>query len=339
MTRRLLSLIGLAAIAAVMVAAPSGGHTATERATDATAAACPPAQLGASYVRSVRRALGSNRDAWGKSLLSTRTGPTYERAQRYLRPLFLARAKNGRPLTESGAHYLPFSEPKSSRGTTAVALHVADGSQIISRRVHRRRLTIAVGLGGHERYGACLRRLPQPQLADGYLPILETRYVDRHGVRYRQESFAAHVPETRSLVSMVRLTADATRSQVPLVRLRFTPSVSGLTRTGDRLTRSGRTYLFFSPGGTFSAPSLKYGVPRGTVRSVIVAWLNTPMRSADLVLDDPRFEEARESVREFWELRLARVGSIVVPERRVVDAERNLLVQNMGLTWRYSIGN
>ena len=28
-----------------------------------------------------------------------------------------------------------------------------------------------------------------------------------------------------------------------------------------------------------------------------------------------------------------------VPERRVMDAQRALLVQNLGLTWRYSIGN
>lgn len=346
MTGRLISLIGLAIAAGAVLVAPSGGHFESTaqagiagRAAGAALASCPQGQPGSSYLRRVRNALGSNRDAWGKQLLATRTGPTYERAQSYLRPLFLARAKNGRSLTDSGVYYLPFSEPESSRGATTVALHVADGSQIISRRVHRRRMTIAVGLAGHERYGSCLQRLRQPLLADGYLPILETRYVDRHGVRYRQQSFATHVPETRSLVSMVRLIADATDARVRLVRLRFTPSVSGLTRTGDRLSRNGRTYLFFSPGGTFGAPSLKYGVRRGTVRTVIVAWLNTPMKSADLVLDETRYEEARESVREFWERRIAHGGKIVVPERRVVDAERNLLVQNTGLTWRYSIGN
>jgi hypothetical protein len=173
MTGRLISLIGLTIAAGAVLVAPSGGHIASTaqtgiagRAARAALASCPQGQPGSSYLRRVRNALGSNRDAWGKELLATRTGPTYERAHSYLRPLFLARAKNGRPLTDSGVYYLPFSEPESSRGATTVALHVADGSQIISRRVHRRRMTIAVGLAGHERYGSCLRRLRQPRARD-----------------------------------------------------------------------------------------------------------------------------------------------------------------------------
>jgi hypothetical protein len=41
----------------------------------------------------------------------------------------------------------------------------------------------------------------------------------------------------------------------------------------------------------------------------------------------------------FWEGRLARGARIAVPERRVEDALRALLVQNLVLAWRYSIGN
>ena len=43
-----------------------------------------------------------------------------------------------------------------------------------------------VGAEGREPFGSCLSRLSQPTLADGYLPILETRYVDGAGVRYRR---------------------------------------------------------------------------------------------------------------------------------------------------------
>ena len=343
---RLLSLFGLLAAAIVVLDVPGaqplahGSPTASAAADSASARpGCRAARPGPRYVRRVQGALRARSDVWGKRLLAAPGGPTYERAQRFLKPLFLARAQNGRPLTDSGVHYTHFSQPDTAKGATSVALHVADGSQVISRRAHGRRLTLGVGAGGRERYGSCLRRLRAPELAQGYLPMLETRYVDRHGVRYRQESYAAHIPETHSLVSFVKLTADARRSKVRVVRLRFTPSVRGLAREGNRLRRSGRTYLFFSAGGSFGRPSLKYGVPRGTVRTVYVAWLHTPSRSDEIVLDEERFEKTREALRRYWERRLAHGGVVTVPETRVNDAARNLLIQNMGLTWRYSIGN
>jgi hypothetical protein len=351
MRRRLLSLLAVVVTVTAAVAtathvttagfaSPSVGSRAASQA-DPRLAGCPQARLSSRYVKRVSRALHSRRDSWGRTLLAAPNGPTYERARRYLTPLFLARARNGRLLTESGVHYTHFSQPPNLRGATSVALHVADGSQIISRRAHGRSLTVGVGARGRERYGSCLRRLQPPLLSDGYLPVLQTRYVDRHGVRYRQESFAARVPETGSLVSFLKLTADARRSKVGLVRLRFTPSTRGLARDGSgwRLKHAGRTYLFFSPGGTWGRPSVKYAVPRGEITTVYIAWLHTPRSSDEIVLDETRYQEARESVRLYWERRLAHGGSIVVPEQRVVDAQRNLLIQNLALTWRYSVGN
>ena len=44
-------------------------------------------------------------------------------------------------------------------------------------------------------------------------------------------------------------------------------------------------------------------------------------------------------MRVYWEQRLAQGAGVVVPERRVMDAMRNLLIQNLVLTWRYSVGN
>ena len=41
----------------------------------------------------------------------------------------------------------------------------------------------------------------------------------------------------------------------------------------------------------------------------------------------------------YWRGRLAEGASLEVPEARVMDAERALLVQNLELSWRYSIGN
>jgi hypothetical protein len=51
------------------------------------------------------------------------------------------------------------------------------------------------------------------------------------------------------------------------------------------------------------------------------------------------YEDARAAVARYWRQRLAEGSVFEVPERRVMDAQRALLVQNLGLTWRYSIGN
>ena len=300
---------------------------------------CRQPTLSGGYVHRVTLALRARRDVWGDRLLGSRSGPSYEAARRYLTPLLLARAANGKPLTDSGVHYAPFAEPEGAWGAVSVALHVADGSQIVSERAHGRRLTIAVGSRGGEHYGSCLARLSGPALLDGYLPVLETRYVDANGVRYRQESFAADVPQTHSLVSFVRLSADASHSHARLTRIRLTPSTTRLSSSAGRLSRKGHTYLFFSPGGSYNGASVKYAVPPGSTRTVYAAWLNDPMSSQPLLLDEEGYEAARDSMRDYWERRLLHGGTIVVPENRVDDAERSLLIQNLALTWRYSIGN
>ena len=60
------------------------------------------------------------------------------------------------------------SRIRPARGAGRAALHVADGSQILSRRVGGRALTVGVGARRRERYGSCLSRLAPPRLADGY---------------------------------------------------------------------------------------------------------------------------------------------------------------------------
>jgi hypothetical protein len=340
MEGRRIKLLGLA-VAVVGLAATVGSSAALTAASRnaQTSVPCHQPELTESYVHRVTRALRARRDVWGDSLLAAPHGPTYAGAARYLKPLLLARAANGRPLTESGVHYAAFGEPDGAWGATSVALHVADGSQIISERAHGRQLTVAVGRRGRERYGSCLDRLRGPSLADGYLPVLDTRYADADGVRYEQESFAAHIPETASLVSFVRLSADASRSSSGLTRIRLTPSIAPLASSDGRLSRKGHTYLFFSPGGSYNGSSVKYTVPAGATRAVYAAWLSTPMSSRPIVLDDARYLAARDSVRRYWERRLLHGGTIDVPEERVVDSERSLLIQNLALTWRYSIGN
>ncbi|GIU94819.1 MAG: hypothetical protein KatS3mg012_1276 [Gaiellaceae bacterium] len=336
---RRLAILALATAPVAATAGASVGAPSAAGALEARPTTCREAQPSRRENARIERALRAQQDTWGKQLLAAPEGPTLERAERFLRPLFFARAQDGRLLTPSGVHYTHFSLPESPKGATSVALHVADGSRVISRRAHGRSLAVSVGERGREPYGSCLRRLRSSALAEGYLPILETSYVDRQGVRYEQESFAAHIPETRSLVSVVTVTADASRSQARRTEIRLTPSVVGLELDGARLRRDGRTYAVLGEGGTFEDGAVRYPVPPGGVRTVYAAWLHVPGRMPDIVLDEERVTQARESLRAFWRRKLAAGAAVEVPEPRVNDAVRNLLVQNIGLSWRYSVGN
>lgn len=289
-------LLAACAIAAAPAAATPPGACAEQRA-------------GAGHSREVGRALRARRDLWGEALLKAPGGPTYSAARRYLPPLLYARAPGKRPLTESGVYYLPFAQPLGARGAGTVALHVADGSQVISNRVGERSFTVFVGPQGQERYGTCVRRLTPARLADGHLPILQTAYADAAGNRYLQESFAARDARAGGLTSFVKLEVEARRTPA---RVRFKPS-AGSKRV--------------------------YRVTPGTTRTLYLGWLVHPRRSRIVPMDEPRYEAARTSIAAYWGRRLAEGAQIVVPERRVNDALRNLLIQNLTLTYRYSIGN
>jgi hypothetical protein len=316
--------------------AVSGSHAGG--ADRLVASTCPRQRLSAAYTDRTLAALRAHQDVWGNRLLASPGGPSYAGARRYLRPLLLARGPGGEWLTDSGVYYLPFAQPDGPQGAGSVALHVADGSQIVSQQVGGRSLTVSVGAAGHERYGSCLVRLSAASLAGGGLPILETRYLDADGARYRQESFAARIAGTGSLVSFVRVTID-TRRTGRAVRLRLSPSVSGLRRVGDELVRRGDTWMVFGSGGRFDGSFVSFAVPRGVIRTVYVAWLNTPSPTALRTVGAASYTAARRSLVSYWRRRLSEGMTISVPEARVEDAERALLVQELELTWRYSIGN
>jgi hypothetical protein len=299
---------------------------------------CKHGRNSAGYGASVSRALKAGQDVWGNELLRSRTGPTYEGAAHRLKPLLLAARSTRRYLTRSGIYYIPFGWP-SQFGAANVALHVADGSGIFANRTRGRKLTITVGRSAGERYGSCLSRLSTPQLAEGYLPILQTRYVDGRGVLYSQESFSAAYGETGRLISFVRLTADTTAAH-QTTRLRFAPSAHGLTMSDDGVVVRGRNaQLFVSDGGQFDGSSMTYEVPPGTRATVYVAWPVVSGPSEAIVVDETSYLDARKALVDVWSSKLADGATYDVPEQRVKDAERNLLIQNLTLSWRYSVGN
>ena len=224
---------------------------AAHRGRSATAE-CAPREATSAYSSFVQQAVSSGRDTWGGQLLRQLGGPTYATARQFLAPLDQAMQWEGRPLTPTGSYYLAFSYPFSAYGSTAFALHAADGSEIITDRVGGPSLSIYVGSGA-ERYGSCKSRLQPARLVDSYLPILDTAYTDVHGVHYRQESFAGRVYGTYgapSVISFVRLTVD-TRATKYGATVRLVPWKLLAHTAPDRLGLKGETRLIVSDGAQF----------------------------------------------------------------------------------------
>jgi len=64
-------------------------------------------------------------------------------------------------------------------------------------------------------------------------------------------------------------------------------------------------------------------------RTVYVAWPDQPTLAQALVLDRSSYEQARASLVSFWQQQLAQGATLKVPEPRVMNEERNLLIQNL----------
>ena len=319
---------GTIIVAAVLV-------TAFAVTRPAAAATCAPRAATSAYEGSVRAATNSGRDVWGDELLAARNGPTFAAANRFLAPLLYATQRGRRPLTSSGVYYLAFSYPRYEDSGIAYGLHVADGSEIITRRVGGPHLTILVG---GERYGSCLERLQPAKRAEGWLPILQTGYTDAGGVRYHQESFVGHVANARSIVSFVQLTVDTTRAKRPAV-IRFRASRSGHSSQGDRLVTSGGTRLIVSAGGRFTGRGFAFTIPVGQTATFYAEWFHRASNVPRAHADAAQYVVARTAIQQYWEKRLAAGATFSVPEEHVMDAERALLVQQLTHGWHYSLGN
>jgi hypothetical protein len=330
--RARLGLAGLLLALAASASAVAGhGRTVSD---------CAPLRAAPAYVDAVYGALAAKEDVWGDQVVGAPQGPTYGALRGRLNPLLsVGRPAGLKPtrLTDSGVYYLPLGLPRGRSGARTVDLHVADGSQIVSQLANGPRLTVSVGARGTERYGSCLARLDTPRLAQGYLPILETSYADADGVRYRQESFAARIPQTRALVSFVRVSVDPRGTRVRSALVRFAVSDRHVARAGRQLRLGKRARLLFARGARFDGRSVVFAAARPRV--VYAAWLNEPKRARPVRLNRAAYERARRSVVAYWTHRLAAGGELVVPEQRIYDAERNLLIQNLLMSWRYSLGN
>ena len=303
----------------------------------AAVVSCAAPRATAPYSDSIQRAVTPARISGASRLLTSRSGPTLAAANRYLAPLLLATQRRQVPLTPSGFYYVPLSFGFSSYGPAVFALHVADGSEIITRHVGGPSLTFYVG-NGRERYGSCTERLRPARLADGYLPIVQTSYVDANGVKYRQESFVGRAYGARSVVSFVKLEIDASTARSGAT-VRLVPWKLLAHSAPDRLAYRGSARLIVSDGAEFVDGVVRYRVARGDEATVYAEWLNGPSEAKTLHADAPTYDAARTTVVNYWTARLTSGMQFDVPEPAVSNAALGVLEQVLAFGWRYSVGN
>ena len=73
--------------------------------------------------------------------------------------------------------------------------------------------------------------------------------------------------------------------------------------------------------------------------SLFLSWSHAATSAGPRTMDRASYESARAGVVRYWSERLSEGTGIDVPEARVRNAAASLLIQNLGLGWRYSIGN
>jgi len=269
------------------------------------------------YAKRLNAVLREDKDVWGEALIA-RGGATYDAIKDYLRPLFYSTGFTNETL---GVHNLLFG---LDGGEPPYIIPIADGSRIAANRYDDANdLTFFAGADGTEQYGSNTGRLAQPVLEDGYYPVLQTAYEDASGNRYTQESFAAPLDNIEGLAAFVRFTVQ-----------RADPG----SEQGMRFARgSGESGLVASQLLTGEGQESRWMID-SDLQVCTVIW--HPAQSLDMGEDQVTslYDRKKEEWKSYWDSRLARGAQFEVPEKLVMDAQRNLLIQNLIMRWRYSLG-
>lgn len=294
-------------------------------------------KLPARYEEDVNKALQANTDLFGEEVLKFPGGPTYDQVKDYLTPLKLI----GTAVSESGVYYIPFGRPVNLAGYGPAALHLGDGSQIVSQVSSGTKTTIFVGAEGQERYGFAEARLAQERLEDGYQPILVNEYTDLSGVKYIQESFSDYSFATTELVSFIKITVKKENAKIDKVKLGLLFSDSNLVLDGNVLKSGNKVRALLAKGGKLSGGnSITYelDLSQGD-QELYFARLLHPADCIRKEIDAQYYNAEKTELKQYWNNELAKGATFEVPEEGVNNAWKNLLVQNLYMGYLYSIGN
>jgi len=267
------------------------------------------------YSRAINAALAAPEDVWTKEVLAT-GDPSFDKVKDYLRPLFYSTGKTYR---EYAPHNVVLGLEDGVRPLIAAA---ADGGGVYNNKYYSEDgINFYVGVKGEERFGASLDRLGETYWEEGWLPVLHTSYTTADGAKWRQELIALMPtkPDDK-LVAMGRLElvegTSTLRITLPSnVGTRFRASAGKREENVWVWTPSDSKVLFYAFALGNALPS-------------------------DLNVDADSYQKIKDEWVGYWRKRIENDGILFsVPEKLVMDCQRNKLYQNLVLRWRYSVGN
>ncbi len=273
------------------------------------------------YAQRLNTALRESRDVWGEALIAG-GGATYDNIKDYLRPLFFSTGFTNETL---GVHNLLFAE---DGGEPPYIIPFADGSRIAANLYNAPEyIECFVGAEGREKYGSVLEHLSGPAL-DAYYPILRTEYTDAAGVHYRQECFAGRIEGVNHPVAFVRVTAikPGPSASAPVLRIAMGKPDAAMIRVS-------------APGqwdGEGARQAVNMDDP--ATRDLFVIWSPQHPLPENLQADRNAYHAAREACKAYWDGILVKGATFNVPEMLVMNVQRNHLIQNLIMRWRYSLG-
>lgn len=279
------------------------------------------------YISWVNSLLRDKRDGVGEKLMEE-GNISYDSIKDMLKPSMLV----GTCLTATGIYYVPLGYPGCLCGAGDFALCVADGSEIISSRVTGLKTSFYLD---RELFGHSLSRLKEPRLLGGYLPCLINEYEDCRGNVYIKETFTGKVEETEGLVAFVKIEKIKTTGDS---MLRIKPGDGTYHISSKKLLDcDNMVFMMFSRTPVLNDGYLELNLDLNS--PLYMARYNNPSPFGSFSMDGKRYEKELVSMKDYWEKTLKTDTEITVPERRVMDAKKNLLIQNLCLGYRYSIGN
>lgn len=279
------------------------------------------AETDEQYEARINAALTATRDLWGEEIMASGDA-SYEKMQGYLRPLYYSAGR--RIGAEQGVHNILYARENGER---PFFVAICDGSRVAMNLYDNPNdLTLYVG-DGEEMYGSSAERLAAPELAGGYYPILRTSYRSADGVRYTQESFASRVEGLRPLALCMKLTLQSDRAAVQRIRIQH-----GMPQESGRVCYSTGEFR----DSVFTA---EVRLAPGEQQEIYYMWSPTHSFPRQVVAGKPLYDELQASWKNYWDQALAGGVLFEVPEQIVMDSQRNLLIQNLVLRHRYSMGN
>jgi hypothetical protein len=304
-----------------------------------------------SALPSLEEAMAAPTDLWGELAMKQPDGPSYDFFASLLPPLRYVNAD---------FHYYPIV--LSAPNATVKAVLVANGSGVNLRGGVRawndNGVPVRFRVGPDEfLFGGVPERVSEPALADGWLPIVEIRYLHPTSLQqggnvpldapvpdatpeiYRLEAFAATEPELAA-DGVVFVKFDLVQGTNGTVTVESDPVVAALSDESLTPDRSGPIPAAFD--SAWKPDHRRYRAkPKPGTSATLAIYTKAGARPVEC--SPAAYAEHRAACVETWQKVLAGGMNVETPEPYVNNAWRHLVCQNFELikanSIHYSFGN